>query len=51
MGYSDPSAIRRLRDKYKVFALGTRTSLKDLIVSANASNDPKLAQSATLQTR
>jgi hypothetical protein len=27
MGYSDPSAIRRLRDKYKVFALKTRIEL------------------------
>jgi hypothetical protein len=31
MGYSNPSAIRRLRDKYKVFALKTRIELsKDL---------------------
>jgi hypothetical protein len=51
MGYSDPSAIRRLRDKYKVFALGTRASLKDLVASANASSDPKAASSASLQTR
>lgn len=27
MGYSDPSAIRRLRDKYKVFALKSRIAL------------------------
>lgn len=27
MGYSDPSAIRRLRDKYKVFAMKTRIEL------------------------
>ena len=27
MGYSNPSAIRRLRDKYKVFALKTRIEL------------------------
>jgi len=27
MGYSDPSAIRRLRDKYKVFALKSRIEL------------------------
>jgi hypothetical protein len=27
MGYSDPSAIRRLRDKYKVFALKARIDL------------------------
>jgi hypothetical protein len=27
MGFSDPSAIRRLRDKYKVFALKTRVEL------------------------
>jgi len=51
MGYSDPSAIRRLRDKYKIFALGSRASLKDLIVSSNASNDGKLAQAVALQTR
>lgn len=51
MGYSDPSAIRRLRDKYKIFALGTHTSLKGLVVSAKASSDPKLAQPAALQTR
>lgn len=51
MGYSDPSAIRRLRDKYKVFALGTRATLKDLVASANASSDSKLAPSASLQTR
>jgi hypothetical protein len=31
MGYSDPSAIRRLRDKYKVFARDTRSTLKDLV--------------------
>lgn len=31
MGYSNPSAIRRLRDKYKVFSLKTRIELaKDL---------------------
>ncbi|HML29901.1 MAG TPA: hypothetical protein PKE16_13900 [Hyphomicrobium sp.] len=31
MGYSDPSAIRRLRDKYKVFTLRTRIELaKDI---------------------
>jgi len=31
MGYSDPSAIRRLRDKYKIFALKSRIELsKDL---------------------
>lgn len=36
MGYSDPSAIRRLRDKYKAFhlsaaaSLTTRTSLRDV---------------------
>lgn len=27
MGYSNPSAIRRLRDKYKIFALRTRIEL------------------------
>jgi hypothetical protein len=31
MGYSNPSAIRRLRDKYKVFTLRTRIELtKDI---------------------
>jgi hypothetical protein len=31
MGYSNPSAIRRLRDKYKVFTLNSRIELsKDL---------------------
>jgi hypothetical protein len=51
MGYSNPSAIRRLRDKYKVFTLGTRASLKDLVASANASSDPMAAASVSLQTR
>jgi hypothetical protein len=55
MGYSDPSAIRRLRDKYKVFALNTRiTLMKDLVASAaqaGASSEQKLAASASLQTR
>jgi hypothetical protein len=27
MGVSDPSAIRRLRDKYKIFAISSRTGL------------------------
>ncbi|RUO97463.1 hypothetical protein [Hyphomicrobium sp.] len=37
MGYSDPSAIRRLRDKYKVFALRTRIELsQDLRASVSA---------------
>jgi hypothetical protein len=42
MGYSDPSAIRRLRDKYKIFALKSRIELsKDLrgstpVAAANA---------------
>jgi hypothetical protein len=27
MGYSDPSAIRRLRDKYKIFAVSARAGL------------------------
>jgi hypothetical protein len=35
MGYSNPSAVRRLRDKYKVFALKTRIELsKDLRTAA-----------------
>jgi len=29
MGYSNPSAIRRLRDKYKVFALKSRIELSN----------------------
>jgi hypothetical protein len=38
MGYSDPSAIRRLRDKYKVFSLAARKALlKDLMASAGPS--------------
>jgi hypothetical protein len=53
MGYSDPSAIRRLRDKYKIFALGTGTALNDLVVSASASaaTESKLAASSSLLTR
>jgi hypothetical protein len=54
MGYSDPSAIRRLRDKYKVFTLGTGAALKDLVASAasaGASNEPKLTASPSLTTR
>lgn len=39
MGYSDPSAIRRLRDKYKVFAMGTHSSLKGVVASASAVGD------------
>ena len=37
MGYSDPSAIRRLRDKYKVFALSTRVALLKDFVADGAS--------------
>lgn len=51
MGYSDPSAIRRLRDKYKIFALGTHTTLKGLIASAGASGDAKRTPSVPLRTR
>jgi hypothetical protein len=37
MGFSDPSAIRRLRDKYKIFSLKTRAALyKDFIASSAA---------------
>ncbi|HVZ04936.1 hypothetical protein [Hyphomicrobium sp.] len=50
MGYSDPSAIRRLRDKYKIFALGTRATLKDLVTSAT-SNEQTLAAAVSLQAR
>ncbi len=36
MGFSDPSAIRRLRDKYKIFALKTRVALyKDFIAASS----------------
>ncbi|MGH7936708.1 MAG: hypothetical protein ACREF8_06835 [Chthoniobacterales bacterium] len=55
MGYSDPSAIRRLRDKYKVFALKPRVTLiKDLMASASAAGglaESKLAASPSLQPR
>ncbi|MFA5957335.1 hypothetical protein [Hyphomicrobium sp.] len=44
MGYSNPSAIRRLRDKYKVFTLRTRIELtKDIRASASVAADPALA--------
>lgn len=33
MGFSDPSAIRRLRDKYKIFATIRRTGLNEFSVS------------------
>jgi len=46
MGYSDPSAIRRLRDKYKIFALGSRTTLKGLVASAGAASEAKHAASS-----
>ncbi len=40
MGYSNPSAIRRLRDKYKVFAIGIRIELaKDIRGVAPASGE------------
>jgi hypothetical protein len=51
MGYSDPSAIRRLRDKYKIFALGTHTTLKGLIASAGVGGDAKRTPSVPLRTR
>jgi hypothetical protein len=41
MGFSDPSAIRRLRDKYKVFALKTRLELsKDARAAAPIAAEP-----------
>jgi hypothetical protein len=44
MGYSDPSAIRRLRDKYKVFALKTRIELtKDIRAAVPVSAEPASA--------
>ena len=40
MGYSDPSAIRRLRDKYKVFALRTRIELlRDMRANTSAASE------------
>ena len=36
MGYSDPSAIRRLRDKYKIFALASRIALSKDFIAAGA---------------
>jgi hypothetical protein len=39
MGYSDPSAIRRLRDKYKIFAVSTRAGL----LKEFAANNPSAA--------
>jgi hypothetical protein len=33
MGYSDPSAIRRLRDKYKIFATMRHTGLNEFSVN------------------
>ncbi len=41
MGYSNPSAIRRLRDKYKVFTLKTRIELaKDIRGAASVAAEP-----------
>jgi hypothetical protein len=35
MGYSNPSTIRRLRDKYKIFSLSARKALlKDFVVAS-----------------
>ncbi len=37
MGFSDPSAIRRLRDKYKVFTTNTGAALyKDFVATSSA---------------
>jgi hypothetical protein len=48
MGYSDPSAIRRLRDKYKIFALKTRIELaKEMRASAQAATGFVSEQSPT----
>ncbi|WP_291164054.1 hypothetical protein [Hyphomicrobium sp.] len=47
MGYSNPSAIRRLRDKYKVFALKTRIEFsKDLREAAPVSSGHASEQAA-----
>lgn len=44
MGYSDPSAIRRLRDKYKVFTLKTRMELvKDIRGTVPVTAEPAAA--------
>jgi hypothetical protein len=56
MGYSDPSAIRRLRDKYKVFALSTRVVLMKDFVANGASPgacpaEPKPSASQSPQLR
>ncbi|WP_246317215.1 hypothetical protein [Hyphomicrobium methylovorum] len=53
MGYSDPSAIRRLRDKYKIFALTGETSfLKGFVPSSNAgSSEQKRTPAASIETR
>jgi hypothetical protein len=47
MGYSNPSSIRRLRDKYKVFALKTRIELsKDMRASAPGAAKQAVAETA-----
>jgi hypothetical protein len=51
MGYSDPSAIRRLRDKYKIFALGSGVAFENLVASTRSSTEPKLTASPSLTTR
>ena len=51
MGYSDPSAIRRLRDKYKIFTIATGVAFEDLVASAGASVEPKLTASPSLIAR
>ncbi len=54
MGYSNPSAIRRLRDKYKVFSLKTRIELaKDLrgTTPAAAGLSPEATPQAMLHGR
>ncbi|CCB67752.1 MULTISPECIES: hypothetical protein [unclassified Hyphomicrobium] len=44
MGYSDPSAIRRLRDKYKVFAMKARIELaKEMRTAVPVAAEPILA--------
>jgi hypothetical protein len=51
MGYSDPSAIRRLRDKYKIFTLGSGMAFENLVASARSSTEPTLPTSSPLTTR
>ncbi len=46
MGYSDPSAIRRLRDKYKVFTVSTRSRVIKEYAAGSAASSIRPADSA-----